>query len=169
MQKRNNNIFIWIAIGVLLFFVSLYFFSSQKGKEVNVYFLKEEKLLPVKRDLPKGESPLFFTAKELTRGPSAREKEQGYATLIPANTRILKISQAGETAIVDFSSEINDYGGGAQNIQGMVGQIVFTFTSLPEINKVKILIDGEEEPALGGEGFIIEKALSREDLRPEKF
>jgi germination protein M len=169
MKKRKANILLWITIGVIAFMFSLYYFSAKKEETAKIFFLKDEKPASVKRIFSKGADEMHFAAIELIKGPSEEEKKQGYVSLIPRNTRILKIIKKGDIVIVDFSTEISDYGGGAQNIQGMIEQIVYTFTSLPGIKKVKILIEGEDEPVLGGEGFIIEKALSREDLRLEKF
>jgi len=46
----------------------------------------------------------------------------------------------------------------------MIGQIVYTITEVPGIKKVWIKMEGEKELVLGGEGLVIDRPLSREDI-----
>lgn len=130
---------------------------------IKVYFLKDEKLIAVNRQIVENSS-LLTAAKALTAGPTTDEKSKGIFTEIPAQAKILNISRQSDMAVVDFNSALESYGGGATRVQALIGQIVYSFTELPGISKVKITVEGADEVILGGEGFVIDKPLSRDDL-----
>ena len=64
--------------------------------------------------------------------------------LIQENTQLLNTSLEGECLTVDFSNELLNYNKNNQNEkENMVKSIVNTLTELTEVNKVKILINGQ--------------------------
>ncbi|MFC1495996.1 GerMN domain-containing protein [Candidatus Margulisiibacteriota bacterium] len=144
---------------VFAYLINLFVFASN----VKVYFLKDEKLKSVKRKL-NDNSPLLTIANSITTGPNRDEQVKGFYSEIPADTAILSVTRIKNIALVDFNQKLEGYGGGASRIQALIGQIVYSFTELPGIDKVKITVNGEEEVVLGGEGFVIDKPLSRKDL-----
>ncbi|MFA4967239.1 MAG: GerMN domain-containing protein [Candidatus Margulisiibacteriota bacterium] len=140
-----------------------YLFSSQIPAS-NIYFLKGEKLVAVKRALPQDADPLQVAALELMSGPNEPEAKEGIFSEIPKKAKITKVEKQGETANVIFNDEIENYGGGSARVQGLVAQIVYTFTDIPGIKRVKIFVGNRASVVLGGEGFVIDKPLSRQDL-----
>lgn len=167
MKKAQRKRIVLLCLVVLLLAAAIYFlprlnFSS--SEKIKVYFLKDEKLAAVERRPLENVSPLIVVAQSLGKGPTAEEKKQGYYTEIPKGTFINKVDQKGALAIVDFNSKLEAYGGGATRVEGLVSQIVYSFTELPGISEVKITVNGKEEVVLGGEGYVIDKPLSREDI-----
>ena len=71
----------------------------------------------------------------------------------------------GSMAVITFNDEIENYGGGSNRVQDLVAQIVYTFTEVPGVNKVKILVGKRESVILGSEGFVIDHPLTREDVK----
>ena len=160
-----------IVLFIILIITSailLGFFLSKvrmpKSGDIQVYFLKDEALAPVSRKPLKKVSPLIILAQSLNKGPSEEEKAEGYYTGLPKGAVILSVNKKGNMAIVDFNSKLENYGGGATRIQAVIGQIVYSFTEIPNIDEVKITVDGKDEIILGGEGYVIDKPLSRSDI-----
>jgi len=144
-------------------------FHSLRGpassRPVKIYFLKGERLMAVSRAAV-GEAPAEREAVDaLLKGPTKEEAQRGYFSEIPDGTKAKKVYIEDSVAFVDFNGRIGDYGGGSARVQGIVSQIVYTLTELPGIKKVGILVEGRSEVVLGGEGYILEKPLSREDVR----
>jgi len=135
-----------------------------EAREIKIYFLKGEKLEQVSRPSAEKSNILEVAARELMRGPNAAEKQAGIFSEIPAGTKIVKVSRDGETANITFNDEIENYGGGSARVQGLVAQIVYTFTEIPGITKVNVLVSKRKEVVLGGEGLVLDHPLSREEL-----
>jgi spore germination protein GerM len=120
--------------------VQLYFSDRENG------FLKSEERVLVHSNDPELLGRNIINA--LIRGP-----QEGLAGTIPAGTSLkaLYITADG-TAYVDMSSEIREaHTGGIESelitIYSMVNSLVL---NIPEINAVKILIDGKESLTLTG-------------------
>lgn len=87
------------------------------------------------------------------------------ATAIPVGTELLGVSAAdGPVLNVDLSSEFGS-GGGSLSMQLRVAQIVYTGTQFEGVDSVQILIDGQQQDALGGEGIDISRPLTRRDFQ----
>ena len=67
------------------------------------------------------------------------------------------------TAIINFNARLEEYGGGATHVRGMIAQIVYTATGLQGIDKAWIWVEGKKSIVLGGEGLVLDKPLTRED------
>jgi len=165
-MKRKSRPVNWalalvVIAGVL---AGAYYLLQPQTPSVNVYFLKGEKLISVKRPLPQNTEPLQFAADQLMMGPNEQEAKEGIFSEIPRSAKITRASIQDGTANIVFNDEIENYGGGSARVQGLVGQIVYTFTEIPGVNKVKILVGKRASVVLGGEGFVIDKPLSRQDL-----
>lgn len=112
--------------------VSLYF----PDKETNM--LKPEARLVNVKELMK--SPYNVLIELLISG-SKNEKLQG---IIPENTKLLNSSLEGECLTLDFSEELLNYDKeNAKTKDNLINSIVNTVTELNEVNKVKILINGQ--------------------------
>ena len=101
----------------------------------------------------------------LLAGPTPAERARGLTTEIPAGTRLRGLRLREGTAIVDLSGELAS-GGGSASMQARVWQIVYTATQLSAADQVRILLDGRETAALGGEGVLIDRPLGRPGAFP---
>lgn len=138
--------------------------EEQPGK-ISVFFPKNGQILPVERALPADKLPEEQALESLLKGPSAQEKAEGFFTEIPSGTRGKVVLNEGGVITIDFSKELGQYGGGTARVQALLSQIVLTFSDIKGIDSVKLLISGKEGPALGSEGFVIEKPLSKRDIQ----
>lgn len=166
-SKRKKKRIYFIVLSFLLIIIGLFLFRSYTPtnlETIRVFFLKNEVLVPIEKVLPKDGNPLKIIAQTLSNGPTKLEKDLGFYTEIPKNAVIVDADRIANLVIVDFNSALENYGGGATRIQGLIGQIVYSFTDLPGIDEVKITVAGKEEVILGGEGYVIDKPLSRSDI-----
>jgi spore germination protein GerM len=123
-------------------------------------------LVPVER-VVRGrgvEMRLRGAVEALLAGPTAAERAAGVTTEIPAGVRLLGLSVRDGTAIIDLTDTVAS-GGGSSSMQGRVWQVVYTGTQLG-VRQVRILINGDERPALGGEGVLIDRPIGRPPAFP---
>lgn len=132
-------------------------------ESVTLYFIKGEKLFPVKREVIK-DDVILNTLKELLKSPTVNEVRNGADSAIPTATKALGLKIKGSITEVNLSSDF-ETGGGSLSMQLRVAQIVYTLDQFEEITKVKFFMDGKEVEALGGEGIILDKPVDREDLK----
>ncbi len=120
-------------------------------------------VLPITRKITvnEGEDKVFRTFEALLTGPRAEEGEY-YAT-VPAAAEIIAVNREGSTLTIDFSREVlTDSPGGTLWGSVFVQSIVFTATQFPEVEQVKVLVEGE--PWDDGHS-VWEKPLGQQDLR----
>lgn len=109
---------------------------------VSVFFLKGGAVSQVTREV--ASSSVQAALAELLNGPTASEKNQGYATAIPAGTKLKSYTVAGSKATADFSSEMLNFGGGSAMVQAITSQIDNTVVSNDKaVKSVVITIDGK--------------------------
>jgi len=150
-----------------------WWFSRPATAEVEVYFVRSslsgDTVVPVSRkvSIPRlpgmgsGQGAAVRAAlQELLNGPTTVERARGLGTEIPEGTRLLGLRIAGGVVYADFSAEVES-GGGSASMLGRLWQIVYTATQDSLAPRVRILITGEERPAMGGEGVIIDHPLPR--------
>lgn len=130
--------------------VTLYFIWS--GPDGHAFFF-----VPVTRIAPKVDNIIKWAVEELVKGP---ERGKGLYSFIPASTRVLdvRVDEKG-TAYVDFSGEIADYGGGIVTESAIINCIVLTLTQFPEVNQVRVLVEGDS--GVLPEGTILDRPISR--------
>ena len=138
--------------------------SDRQAGSVKVFFPKNSQILPVERALPEGRVPAEQALESLLNGPTTQEKAEGFFSEIPPGTRGKIVSNDGGVMTIDFSRELGQYGGGTARVQALLSQIVLTFCEIKGVDRVKLLISGREGLALGSEGFVIEKPLSKKDI-----
>lgn len=138
---------------------------TPKMRDALVYFVRGEKLGAASRPVP-ADKPVQVQAEELVKqllaGPTNIEAEYGLDTTIPEGTVVLGVSIDNEVATVDLSTEYQS-GGGSLSMLLRVSQVAWTITQLDGIKRVTFSIDGTPVDAIGGEGIIVNPALSRED------
>jgi germination protein M len=98
-----------------------------------------------------GEDKYAATLQELITGPD----NQAYVANIPEDTGVYGTIKQNRSLIVNLSSEFLSFGGSVAEIVA-VGSIVNTLTQFTEIERVKILVEGEEYIGPSGEprGFM---------------
>jgi spore germination protein GerM len=164
-RKKRGKVtaFAAILIAAALAAAFLFVTAEKPAYKANIFFFKNGSFVPVERTASPKADPLFFAAEELLRGPSDAERKQGYFTEIPSETKLRNIRRQNGTVIADFTKELEEYGGGAARVQGLLAQIVYSLTDISGAEKVQILVEGRTEAALGGEGYVIDKPLTRQD------
>ena len=113
--------------------VSLYFISKET-KELE----PEARLIDIKEII---NDPCDKLINLLIEGPKNEKQER----LIPENTKLLKTYMEQDCVTLDFSAEFLNYDKtNEKSKENMINSIVKTLTQLTEVNKVKILINGEQ-------------------------
>jgi hypothetical protein len=124
-------------------------------------------LVPVERpvDADAGGAVEREAMTALLAGPNDTElgARPAMFTDIPAGTRLLDVSVAGETATVDLSGEFDDEAR-AGSLRGRLAQVVFTLTQFPGITAVRLEIDGTSPGSIGGEPVGAGEAFARTDF-----
>ena len=113
--------------------ISLYF-PNKETNELN----PEARLIDIKEIMNNAQEKLINL---LIEGP----KNEKLENVIPEGTKVNKSYFEGDCVVLDFSSEFLNYAKEEEKgKEKLVNSIVNTLTELTEINKVKILIDGNE-------------------------
>lgn len=113
--------------------VSLYF-PSKETNELN----PEARLIDIKEII---NNPYEKLINLLIEGPKNDKNKK----IIPENTKLNKNYLEDDCIVLDFSAEFLNYSKEDENEKiNMINSIVNTLTELTEVNKVKILIDGNE-------------------------
>lgn len=117
------------------------------GGEGNEKFVSEERQITYRE----GEDKYEATLKELIKGPG----NQAYIANIPKNTGVYGTIKQNKDLLVNVSSDFLNFGGSVAEIVA-VGSIVNTLTQFAEIERVKMLVEGEEYFGPSGEprGFM---------------
>ncbi len=111
--------------------VSLYF-QTKDTKEL----IPEARLVDIKEII---NIPYEKLVNLLIEGPKSDKTEK----VIPDNTKVLKTYMEGDCLILDLSSEFLNYNKDNVKIKdNIINSLVNTLTELTEVNKVKILING---------------------------
>jgi len=139
--------------------------TRKEAPEIKLYFYRGEELTMVRRPLSPDRAPLEQALEALLSGPNGTERAAGLQTMIPPGTKALSAKTEKGTAAIVFNRRLEAYGGGSSRVEGMIDQIVYTITEVPGVKSVWIKMAGEQELVLGGEGLVIDKPLSRADLR----
>lgn len=113
--------------------VTLYFRASSSDGTFS-YFV------PVTRMVEKSDDMMRVALEELIKGP---KKEMGLTSVLPADTKVISLTQSGGEVIVNFSKEIEGYGGGVESEQALVDSIVLTLSEFPGVEKVTLQVEGE--------------------------
>ena len=81
----------------------------------------------------------------------AGTEKKGLANVFPKKAKLLQVTVSGKVAKVDFSRELQkNFVGGSTGEEMLVGSVVNTLTEFPEIQKVQIMVDGQEVETLSG-------------------
>ena len=121
-----------------------------KECQVNVYYPRNDGtgLVAVSRTVHTDKDDKYTAAmKSLLTGT----KEKGQTNVFPKKAKLLGVTLKDGVATVDFSKELqSNFSGGSTGEEMLIGSIVNTLTDFPEIQKVRILIDGASVETLSG-------------------
>lgn len=175
-MKNNKNIIILIIalIGVIvLTSVAFWVIKSQKltdKNSVNVYFVKSSfiannqqaylSLTPVRRKISPEQSRISTAITELLKGPSKKEKKEGFYTEIPLATKLIAIKESHESVIIDLSKDFES-GGGSTSMIMRLKQLVNTALDAAKDKPVYLELNDKKIDFIGGEGVIVSQPLSR--------
>lgn len=125
--------------------------SSREPVVAHLYFARiaegKQRLVAISRELPAGLPPAEAALEELIRG----EVPRGCDRPLPRATKLLDVSLSHAIATADFSKELESGFPGGSDTEGVIiYSIVNTLTSLPAIDKVQILIEGQRVSEIGG-------------------
>ena len=121
-----------------------------KECKVNVYYPRSDGtgLIAVSRTVKIEKDDKYTAAlKSLLTGT----KEKGQTNVIPKKAKLRGVTVKNGVATVDFSKELQqNFSGGSTGEEMLIGSIVNTLTDFPEVEKVRILIDGAPVETLSG-------------------
>lgn len=124
--------------------------TEPKELQVNVYYPKNDGmgLVALSRTIRTEKDDKYTAAmKSLLAG--TKEKDQ--TNVIPKKAKLRSVSVKDGIATADFSKELQqNFSGGSTGEEMLVGSIVNTLTEFPEVQKVRILIDGAPVETLSG-------------------
>ena len=128
-------------------------------------------LVAVLREVPETRAVARAAINGLIEGPNRAEREAGISSAVPEGTRLLGISIEDTTATIDLSREFESGGGSASTLIRL-GQVVFTLTQFPTVDRVVLWIEGQPVAVFGSEGLILDAPQTRamyRDLLPAIF
>lgn len=134
---------------------------KKNGKNIRIFLVnKSGDLSGLERfcDVNTEKSCFEYAIKELILAPTKFEKQKGFTSEIPKNTRILSIRESSKSVMIDLSSDFES-GGGAESTYIRIKQIIKTAnanTSVPTY----LYINGKQANVIGGEGIMIKQPLN---------
>ena len=165
-NKRVIKSFIILVIIILVAgFFAIKYVKNKKQDEIQQEYIPEEEIseeqlretivslyFPDKETDSLKPEARIVNVKELLQSPYniltdlliAGPKNEKLKSIIPENTKLLNSSIEGECLTLDFSSEILNYDKENEKTkENLITSIKNTMTELTEVNKVKILINGQ--------------------------
>lgn len=139
--------------------------QTGEGTQLTVYFKdRNGKLAPITVLAPLGsEEKGGQKALEMMveGGPLASEIPEGFQAVLPQGTQVIGFNVVADQklAIVDFSQSFTDYN--AMDERSIVEAVTWTLTGMPNIEKVKIWVEGEELHEMPVDGLPLEGPLTR--------
>lgn len=133
-----------------------------------VLYYKDDKgfLIPVMRKIPWPEGKGIGKAaiRSLVDNPANRKDMEniGLVPVLPANTEILGMSIDEGLCKVDFTADFQNYVDQEEEV-AIVKAVVYTLTEFPTIEKVQIMIEGEQPKKLTY-GLNLSQPIARKDI-----
>lgn len=140
--------------------------KTNKPVKLNLYYNNKDnsKIITEQREveITEDKSVAQVAMEELLKGPSNPE----LISNIPKNTKLLNIDIKDETAVVNLSNHFKNFPDSTAERFAIIS-IVNTLTGLPGIDKVRILIEGENLTALSGKPYDTLKKYNIESINEE--
>lgn len=138
---------------VMLFTSGCFINNGSRSESLKLYFaLKGNTGLDIEnRDIKykDAKSKYINTLGELVKGPADSSK---FETSISKDTKVLDARTENGNLTVDFSKEFNTFSGSLHE-GAVVASVVDTMLQFEEIDKVRILVEGQELIAPSGEAY----------------
>jgi spore germination protein GerM len=131
--------------------------------ELKLYFpdTQAQYLVLEKREVSTEVDPEEESIRQLIKGP----RSESLRGVLPAGTKLLSLKISGDTAYVDFSSElIKNHPGGSAGETMTIYSVVDTLAQFAGITKVKFLVEGKSVETLAGHYDLMRPFEPRWDL-----
>jgi hypothetical protein len=129
---------------------------------LEVWFTRGDGLIAVRRTHQPTPRVATAAIDALLAGPTAAERASGVVSAVPSGTRLLGITIRGGVATVDLTSEYQS-GGGSLSMQTRLGQVVYTLTQFPTVQKVRFRLGGTPVNVFSSEGIVLDHPVGRSD------
>jgi hypothetical protein len=129
---------------------------------LEVWFTRGDGLIAVRRTHQPTPRVATAAIDGLLAGPTAAERASGVVSAVPSGTRLLGITIRGGVATVDLTSEYQS-GGGSLSMQTRLGQVVYTLTQFPTVQKVRFRLGGTPVNVFSSEGIVLDHPVGRSD------
>jgi hypothetical protein len=129
---------------------------------LEVWFARDGSLTAVRRMHAPTQLVATAAVTALLDGPTSQERGAGFTSAVPDDTRLLGIGIRDGVATVDLTSEYQS-GGGALSMQTRLGQVVYTLTQFPTVQKVRFRLDGSPVNVFSSEGIVLDHPVGRSD------
>jgi spore germination protein GerM len=128
--------------------------------QVHLYDDAAGVLRPVDRAVPTGS--LAGVLAELQEGPTAVEGRIGLTSALDGTTAIGEVRQEGDGVVIDLGEDFQELVGGDQVVA--IGQMVFTATGRPGVQRVSFTLEGAAVQVPTGDGSVSGADLDRGDF-----
>jgi len=136
--------------------ITLYFSDDQA-----MYLIPETREITVNKDTRTAVTVAEAIVKELIAGPA----DTKFIATIPKEAKLLSVKITDKIAYVDFSEEIKSkHPGGSTGELMTLNSLVNSLTELPEIQKVQILINGQNVETLAGHADLTQPLMRDETV-----
>ncbi len=129
--------------------------AAAAAQPAQLYFEADGKLV-TENTRVSGQDPALDALHQLLQGP----KTAGHYTDIPNTVSVQDVSVKDGVATVSLDRTFFASGGSA-GVQLRVAQVVFTLTQFPTVTSVQLLEEGQPATVVGGEGFPVNRPLTR--------
>ncbi len=131
-------------------------FGVQETMKVQAYFNNNKldpqiscnKVFPVEREISKTSATARAALEELLKGPTNKEKSDGFFTSINPGVKIQSLRIENGTAYVDFDETLEQAVGGSCKVSAIRAQITQTLKQFSSVKNVVISINGRTEDIL---------------------
>lgn len=106
------------------------------------------KVSPVEREIPKTQAVARAAIGELLKGPTEKEKSEGFFTSINPGVKIQILTIENRIVKVDFDEQLEFQVGGSCRVAAIRAQITETLKQFSTVDSVIISIDGRTEDIL---------------------
>ncbi|MDD4781099.1 MAG: GerMN domain-containing protein [Tissierellia bacterium] len=139
--------------------------GEAKTKDILAYYEDENGyLVPVNTKIPWEEGIAKATIRTLVQGNEIEQRiaQSGLHGVLPKNTEVRGMSIKDGVCRIDFSQHILNTQSYEQE-QNMMTALTYTLTEFPTIDKVEILVEGQELATLS-KGYAIDTAFERKNI-----
>ncbi|HMM19985.1 MAG TPA: GerMN domain-containing protein [Selenomonadales bacterium] len=141
--------------------------TKEDSIRLTIYFATKDALylVPEEHIVPKTSQPAHMAIEHLLAGPTSGE----LAKVMPEGTQLRSLRVKDHIAYVDFNDKLikNNTGGSASEIL-IVGAVVDTLTQFPDIQKVRILVEGKAIDTISGHLDLTEPLSRSTDIIKKK-